>query len=114
MPWKLRKSCIRAMVPLFEKFFSRKPLGQTCHMWWDLLRFFADNREDRVVEEVFLALEKILFIDSLDCQGAALHGLGHLDHPDKESLINKYLSKHEDLDPEIRRYATSCIGGNVL
>ena len=114
LPWRLRKSCIRAMVPLFEKFFSRKPLGHTCHMWWDLLRYFGDKREERVVDEMFLALEKILFMDSVECQGAALHGLGHLDHSDKESLINKYLSEQRDLPPEVRRYAISCIKGNVL
>ena len=114
LAWKLRKSCIRAMVPLFERFFSRKPLGHTCHMWWDLLRYFGDDREERVVNEMFLALEKILLLDSLDCQAAALHGLGHLDHSDKESLIRKYLNEHRDLHPDIRRYATSCIKGNVL
>jgi hypothetical protein len=114
LPWKLRKSCIKSMVPLFETFFSRKPLGDTCQMWWDLLRYFGDDREERVVDEMFLALKKILFLDSLECQAAALHGLGHLDHSDKESLINKYLSERPDLHPNIRRYAIACINGNVL
>lgn len=114
LPWNMRKSCIESMVSLFERFFSRKPLGDTCHMWWDLLRYFGDKREEQVVDEIFRALNRILFLSSLDCQTAALHGLGHLEHSDKESLINKYLNAHRDLDPDTRRYAVSCIEGNVL
>ena len=101
LPWTLRKSCIQSMVPLFEKFFSRNPLGDTCYMWWDALRYFGDDGEERVVDEIFLALKKTLFLDSLDCQGAALHGLGHLDHSEKRSVINKYLKEHPDLDPTL-------------
>jgi hypothetical protein len=58
LPWKLRKSCIKSMVPLFETFFLRKPLGDTCQMWWDLLRYFGDDREERVVDEMFLAAQE--------------------------------------------------------
>jgi hypothetical protein len=114
LPWELRKSCIRSMVPLFEKFFSRKPLGFTCHMWWDFLRYFGDDPDERVVDEMFLALQKILFMDSFDCQGAALHGLGHLDHPDKKTLIKRYLKEYPDLHPDVRRYSMSAITGRVL
>ena len=114
LPWKLRKSCIKSMVPLFERFFSRKPLGHTCHMWWDLLRYFGEDRDERVVDEMYLALKKILVLDSLDCQTAALHGLGHIEHSGKGPLINSYLSNHQDLHPDIRRYAVSAIKGNVL
>lgn len=83
-------------------------------MWFDLLRYFGQDRDQRVVDEIYLALEKILFMDSFDCQGAALHGLGHLDHPDKKDLITKYLREHRDLHPEVRRYAKAAIKGNVL
>lgn len=83
-------------------------------MWFDLLRYFGKDRDQRVVDEIYLVLEKILFMDSFHCQGAALHGLGHLDHPDKKDLITKYLREHHDLHPEVRRYAKAAIKGNVL
>jgi hypothetical protein len=113
-PWTLRRACIRAMVPLFDRFFAQKPLGNTCHMWWDLFRYFGDDRDQRVVNEMYLALKKILLMDSIDCQGAALHGLGHIDHPKKTELINRYLRAHPDLDPDHRSYALACIEGKVL
>jgi hypothetical protein len=102
------------MVPLFEKFFSRKPLGYTCHMWFDLLRYFGEDGDKRVVNELYLTLEKILLMDSFQCQASALHGLGHLDHPAKQDVITKYLRKHRDLYPEARRYAKAAIKGRVL
>jgi hypothetical protein len=83
-------------------------------MWFDLLRYFGEDRDQRVVNELYRALEKILFMDSFDCQGAALHGLGHLDHPARKDLITKYLRKHRDLNPEARRYAKAAIKGRVL
>ncbi|HKA20073.1 MAG TPA: hypothetical protein VKN18_17420 [Blastocatellia bacterium] len=112
--WKLRKACIRSMVPLFDKFFSRKPLGNTCHMWWDLLRYFGKDRDGRVVNEMFLALDQILLMDSFQCQLAALHGLGHLTHARKKGAINRYLKTHPDLQPHIREYAFAAIKGRVL
>ena len=114
LPWQLRRACIRAMVPLFEKFFIQKPLDNTCHMWWDFFRYFGDDPDERIVNEMYLALRKILFIESLDCQGAALHGLGHIEHPKKAALINRYLRRYPDLHPAIRSYALASIDGNVL
>lgn len=91
-----------------------KPLNNTCHMWWDFFRYFGDDPDERVVNEMYLALRKILFIESIECQGAALHGLGHIEHPKKAALINRYLRSYQDLDPEIRRYALASIEGSVL
>lgn len=114
LPWHLRRACIRAMVPLFERFFLLKPLDDTCHMWWDLFRYFGDDPDERVINEMYLALAKILFMDSLECQGAALHGLGHITHPNKAALIRRYLRTHSNVDPRIRSYALASIEGKVL
>ena len=83
-------------------------------MWWDLLRYFGEDADERVVNEMYLALKKILFMDSLECQGSALHGLGHLTHPGKRALIERYLGRHPDLHPSIRSYALASIEGKVL
>jgi hypothetical protein len=114
LPWHLRRACIRSMVPLFERFFLHKPLQDTCNMWWDLLRYFGEDADERVVNEMYLALKKILFMDSLECQGAALHGLGHITHPGKQALIERYLRRHPDLHPNVRSYALASIEGKVL
>jgi len=60
------------------------------------------------------ALENILRMNSTEFQIAALHGLGHLEHKGKESLIQTYLKKHPHLDDEIRDYAMACITGDVM
>ncbi|HEY6330223.1 MAG TPA: hypothetical protein VI756_12865 [Blastocatellia bacterium] len=118
LPWPLRRACIRAMVTLFERLFTREPLSEplvdTCKMWWDIFRYFGDDPDQKVVNEMCLALKEILQMDSLDCQIGALHGLGHLDHPGKQDLINHYLRSHPDLPEEIRSYALASIEGNVL
>ena len=112
--WRLRKACIRAMVPLFEKFFSHKPLDNTCFMWWDFFRYFGDEPDEKVTAEMFRALKQILFMKSIYCQTAALHGLGHLKHIGKEALIKKYLNKNPGVEKQIRDYALACISGNIL
>lgn len=112
--WRLRRMCIRTMVPLFEKFFSHKPLDDTCFMWWDFFRYFGDDPDEKVIAEMFRALKQILFMKSMHCQLAALHGLGHLEHPRKEALIKKYLDKNPGMEKGIRDYALACISGNIL
>jgi len=102
------------MVPLFERLFLHNPLEDTCHMWWDLLRYFGEDADERVINEMYLALRKILFMDSIHCQGAALHVLGHIAHARKEALINRYLRRYPDLHPNISSYALACIEGKVL
>jgi hypothetical protein len=83
-------------------------------MWWDMLRYFGNNTDKKVINEMYLALEKILWMDSTECQGAALHGLGHIEHPKKEQLVTKYLRERPNLHHDIRIYALACIEGNVL
>ena len=52
-------------------------------------------------------------IDSLACQLAALHGLGHLRHPATESAITKYLERNPDLSEQNRKFALACIAGEI-
>ena len=78
------------------------------------MRYFGEDADERVVNEMYLALKKILFMGSLECQGAALHGLGHITHPGKQALIERYLRRHPDLQPNVRSYALASIEGKVL
>jgi hypothetical protein len=47
-------------------------------------------------------------------QYAALHGLGHLEHPDREATIDRYLADNPWMDPDQRDYALAARRGDVL
>ena len=63
---------------------------------------------------MFETLAKILELDSVHSQGDALHGLGHLHHPLTEQLISKYIAKHPDISPKMRKYAFAASKFQVL
>jgi hypothetical protein len=56
-------------------------------------------------EVMFETLSWILSLDSDIWQGAALHGLSHLHHPQTGALIQNYLSKHLSLPEEWKKVA---------
>lgn len=111
--WKRRRACIEAMYPLFRDLFARLPLKNTCFMWWDSFRYFQSDPDQRVVETQLRVLTRILALPSEDCQVAALHGLGHLEHDGKRSPIAAYLAQ-PDLGHEVRSYAAAALAGRVL
>ncbi len=122
-PLSSRKECIESMAVLFERFFASKPLDTSVHMWWDSLCYswHCGNRkrerggEDLALQDIyFQPLAKVLSIDSWICQGAALHGLGHLHHPDTESLIRRYIDEHPLLTEEQLAYAQAAAKFEVL
>jgi hypothetical protein len=47
-------------------------------------------------------------------QYAALHGLGHLEHPDRGATIDRYLTANPWMDPDQRDYALAARRGDVL
>ncbi len=112
----VREGCIASMVRLFQSVFSRVVVEHACFMWWDELREWdhQEDRDPRSKEAILTALELILNLPSRDCQMSALHGLGHLRHPDKEKIIRGYVQRHSELDEEIREYAQAAIEGTVL
>jgi hypothetical protein len=118
-----REKCIDSMADLFEYLFINEPLDTSVHMWWDALcydwhcgnRKREDGGEDQQLQDIFFrTLAKILALDSWICQGAALHGLGHLHHPETKSLIAHFLNTHPSLTEEERQYALAAASFNVL
>lgn len=111
----LRTECVMSMVNVFERLFSKQTYSEACYMWWDYLRNSEKNDPDPKVKEAMLeALTQILNIDSADCQISALHGLGHLKHPEKPRLIEKFLASHPELDEETRAYAQAAMRDAIL
>ena len=122
-PISIREECISSMPDLFERLFAREPLETSVQMWWDSLCFdwHSGNRirerggEDLELQNMFFeALAKVLAIDSWTCQGAALHGLGHLHHPDSMELIERYIEEHPSLTQEQKTYALAAARFEVL
>jgi hypothetical protein len=108
-PLSSRKECIESMATLFERLFASESLDTSVHMWWDSLCYSwhcGNRKRERggadweLQNTYFQTLARVLAIDSWICQGAALHGLGHLHHPDTAALISRYIDEHLSLTKE--------------
>lgn len=123
LPASAKEECILSMTVLFERLFAKESLETSVQMWWDSLCYdwHSGNRkrelggEDELLQDVFFkALSALLSSDSEICQGAALHGLGHLHHPETPRLIERYIQQHPLLTKEWKDYALSAARFQVL
>jgi len=123
LPLSVREACIRSMFDLFQRLFSREPLETSVQMWWDSLCYdwHCGNRkresggEDLQLQDVyFQTLARVLAIDSETCQGAALHGLSHLRHPQTKELIDRFIEGHPSLTEVQKAYAVAAAEFRVL
>jgi hypothetical protein len=110
----VREECIRSMADLFKYLFASEPLDTSVRMWWDALchDWACGNRnrerggEDLELQDIFFqTLTDVLAIDSWICQEAALHGLGHLHHPQTRELVERFVEAHPSLTETQREYA---------
>jgi hypothetical protein len=122
-PLASRTECIESMAILYERLFINEPLETSVHMWWDSLCYSwhcgnrkRENRgEDLELQDIFFyTLVKVLALDSWICQGAALHGLGHLHHPDTAEVVSRFITEHPSLTEEQRAYAQAAASFKVL
>jgi hypothetical protein len=125
--WQLRKECIISMGDLFERLFAVNPLADSaCYMWWDsiisgyfetshtsLHPLIVDDKDAQLQQTIFETLYRILKLESRECQKAALHGLGHLNHSLTGQTIEAYLNEHPMIDGELKEYAIKCITGEI-
>ena len=114
VPLSVREVCIRSIADLFERLFAIEPFDTSVGMWWDSLCYDwhcgVRNRqrggEDLELQDIFFqTLARVLAIDSWICQRAALHGLGHLHHPETKELIERFVGEHPSLTDEQKAYA---------
>jgi hypothetical protein len=122
VPWAARAELIDATVTLYRDLFAVDPLDTSSRMFWDGIAYdyFCGNRDPdknpedhRVQGRMFAALLQILRLDSLPCQRAALHGLGHLRHRETEKAVEDFLARNPDLSDQDRGYARACIRGTI-
>jgi hypothetical protein len=123
LDFDMRAECVHAMYYLFERLFSIEHLETSAHMWWDALCFDWEcgnrsrNRggEDQLMQDVmFETLAQILKLESVQCQADALHGLGHLHHPNTGKLIEQFIANHSALTLEMKQYALAAAEFRIL
>lgn len=123
VPFAVRERCVHSMFHLYERLFANDTLATAASMWWDSLCYdwHCGNRsrenggeDERMQNVMFATLAKILELDSLFCQGAALHGLGHLHHPGTEELVADYLKAHPNISADMKEYARAAARFEVL
>jgi hypothetical protein len=115
VPLPDRLECIRSMYYAYSDFVAKleanpDPSFSGFFMWWDLLLhgfwtppkpFVAGtyrgdasklDAESRVVLDVmFETLKRILDLPQTETQRCALHGLGHLHHPNVRDTVQHYI-----------------------
>lgn len=126
-----RLACVRSMRRPFADVVAGHPapVMETCfYMWWDLvLESFWSLRpqppdyagldaDGRVLLDVaFETLCSILALDDVRCQEYALHGLGHLHHPEAPARIEEFIVAHRvDLSADQVAWLEACRNGSVL
>ncbi|WP_208347414.1 hypothetical protein [Pseudaestuariivita rosea] len=124
IPIKTKEDLIASMYFIYRDLFAVDPLGEACEMWWDglayeihpLKRADPENNphDKRIQDAMFEVLSKILLLESVHCQSAALHGLNHVAHPDTENIVKKYVESHPELSEADIDYAYRCAKGNAL
>lgn len=107
---------IRWKEVIEESARSPRPLKKTIQVWEQLYRQTnQDHRE--LLDEALRVLKRILELDEPSCVGAALHGLGHLWHPESSKIVQAYIDKHRaelEQDPEWLQWIRRCRDGVVM
>jgi hypothetical protein len=114
-----RLNCIRSMYFVYPDFVVAAQPDSNVHsgfyMWWDFILhgFWGRYRggtdwdnaskldaESRVLLDVmFETLKRILDVPDKVTQYCALHGLGHLHHPEVHDTVQRYIDTHKSEFP---------------
>jgi hypothetical protein len=134
LPSEPRITCIRRMPRAFSEVVAKIPpdakLPTAFFMWWDLLGtqfsiahgpsgggpFTPAEPTARQVHDALLgAIVEVLHQTDAHSQRCALHGLGHLRHPEGPPLVREYLLTHgSELSPAERAWVEQCRDGTVM
>jgi len=117
VPLSNRLQCIRSMYCVYSDFVARleaDPDLTGFFMWWDLVlhgfwtppKSFVPgtNRGDAskldaesrmLLDAMFETLVRILDVPNIETQRCALHGLGHLHHPEVHGIVQRYIDTNK-------------------
>jgi hypothetical protein len=122
----LRKSCIHSMYRVYADFVAKSDVEamENCfQMWWDLLLDDFYGHGDATLDPDAIEIEsamletltQILQLDDPRSQEYALHGLGHLKHPEAREVVARYIDAHGDeWTAEGRQWLQQCRDGTVM
>jgi hypothetical protein len=119
VPLRNRLACIRSMYCVYSDFVSHLQTELSSElsgffMWWDLILhdFWTTDKhivprtwkgdaskldsDSRVLlDAMFETVKRILGLPDKESQRSALHGLGHLDHPEVRDTVQKFIDTHK-------------------
>ncbi|MGE0601902.1 MAG: hypothetical protein AB7J35_20890 [Dehalococcoidia bacterium] len=111
-------SCVKSMLHLFTDFLAaRDPEAHvgSLYMWWDHGWF---NATPEFLHTVLASLIEVLKLPTLQCQKAALHGLGHL--IGRQTLvegaaaaIEAFIRENATASQEVLGYAQWALTGKI-
>ena len=133
-PTAARLACVEAIEHVFADLFAPRctavlghrdepgaaPLNMVCYMWWDEFPCLAlpeDPAHDLLHNAAIDVMRRTLRLDSIACQEAALHGLGHWarQRPSEvAAAVDAFLDDGRGKRAEIVSYARSARCGCVL
>ena len=138
IPSKLKDACIRSMFNVYSRFVGKSKIEvmENCFdMWWDLIckAYWSELKYGRattagkvdsesltaenkfVLDAMLETLTKILQLQDDRCIGYALHGLGHLHHPDVKAVVQNFINQNRDRIPkEGLLWVEACRDGTVM
>ena len=134
VPQPLREACIQSMYSVYDSVVQHiHPdivMPNIFFMWWDIVAnpfcesqgqwsravFCPVDPDARRTHDLILdVLERILNLGEQRCEEAALHGLGHLCHPEGARIVQQYLDQcRDDLTKEGIQWVETCRDGTVM
>ena len=128
---KLRIECVESMYLPFRDVVGSSvgDIWETFYfMWWDMILHSFDPMpneykyghltltadQEQMIDAIYHTLARTLALNHRGCQLCALHGLGHLYHPSKEELVQRYLDEHRgELSVQDMQWVEGCRDGCV-
>jgi hypothetical protein len=136
VPLSQRVECIRSMYSVYSDFVSasNEDVSKTgFFMWWDfILHGFwvwqavgqrtewgdiskLDSESRLLLDVMFETLKRILDLPDWSSQECALHGFGHLYHPDVRRTVQEFIESHRtELTEQRFQWAKECRDGTAL
>jgi hypothetical protein len=125
------EACIRSMYNLYSGLFTQISFDTIDYMWWEdgLYAAMCSNSSHgqriekrqmekldykRLGEATFDTLTRILQLQSGNCRAAAIHGLNHFSHPDKERVLLRFIEDNPELSDRDRSFVMAAIRGELL
>ncbi len=73
------------------------------------------DEERTILDQMLATLTKILALEEGRCEQYVLHGLGHLHHPQRAAVVQKFIDEHADEWPEDTwGWVEDCRDGTVM